>query len=77
MARILESKESPAIVVVTHHIDVNLSSNYVKLNFLFMVVEIRAIYIFLKKGVTGVHSVFCWDIRCGKDSDIILAQVPL
>jgi len=41
MARILESKEDPAIAVVRPHIDVNLRGNYVELNFLFMVVEIR------------------------------------
>jgi len=55
MARILESKEDPAFAVIRPHIDVNLSGNYVKLNFLFMVVEIRVVlstqYIFfLKKG---------------------------
>jgi hypothetical protein len=40
MARILESKENPAIAVVRPHIDVNLTGNSVKLNFLFVVVEI-------------------------------------
>jgi hypothetical protein len=43
MARILESKEDPATVVVRPHIDVNLSGNYVKLNFLSLVVEITVV----------------------------------
>jgi hypothetical protein len=55
MARILESKEDPAFAVIRPHIDVNLSGNYVKLNFLFMVVEIRVVLstqymFFLRKG---------------------------
>ena len=43
MARILESKEDPAFAVIRPHIHVNLGGNHVKLNFLFMVVEIRAV----------------------------------
>jgi hypothetical protein len=31
---------------------------------------------FCKKDVTGVLSVFSWDVSCGKVWDIILAQVP-
>jgi hypothetical protein len=43
MARILESKDDPAIAVVRPHTDVNLSVNYIKLNFLLMVVEIGVV----------------------------------
>jgi hypothetical protein len=43
MARTLESKEDPATAVVRPHTDVNLSGNYIKLNFLFMVAEIRIV----------------------------------
>jgi hypothetical protein len=43
MGRILASKDDHAFAVVRPHVDVNLSGNNVKSNFLFTVVESRVV----------------------------------